>query len=107
MAYHGIPREALVEPSTGSSTTITGRSGSREPDSSDMTPSPAPSRTAMAAGVGHQIRVVLAVAGPGQTPVPQVAEDLPHGRGCGVEHLDAVPRRPWTDDTGGTPLPVG
>src|SRR3984885_5392994 len=49
VAYHGTPLAALVDPSTGSRTTTTGRSRRRGPDSSDMTPTPARSSTERAA----------------------------------------------------------
>src|ERR1700721_3122673 len=54
VAHHGRPRDALVEPSTGSITTRMGRSGWWSPDSSEKAPRPArssPSRAAASATI--------------------------------------------------------
>ena len=49
VAYQGMPREALVEPSTGSTTATSARSGWCAPLSSDTTPSSVPARTSSTA----------------------------------------------------------
>ena len=88
VAYQGIPREALVEPSTGSITTTRGRSTPVGARLLGHDTEPGGVEHRHGGTVSGQVRPVLAVAGSGQTPVAQTPEGLGHRRGRGVKHLE-------------------
>ena len=76
-----MPRLAFVDPSTGSTTTVTSRSACSAPDSSLSTAQAGVVEDRQAGLVGGQVAAVLARSGPGETPVVEVVQGPAHG--CG------------------------
>ena len=72
-AYQGIPREALVEPSTGSMTAIRVRSGTPKAALLGEDPDASPVEHLERGGVRHKVEGVLAGATPQSRPVGRLA----------------------------------